>query len=223
MQVFLLIGFNGSFKGSYFLKAGKKGKKFVVPTTHEWIWCQIEPNYKDKRGIGQVSLLQRILLLPTVSLQFLHLPRPSVVHRISSTDPISSKTNNKSLCLHLPCFSLSVSLSKSDWICVLDFDLLLSLKRKKKKKEMALKMRKVEWQESNCKSSKMRTLCDVCESAPAILFCAADEAALCRACDEKVISFLFFFPFHILSLNRWLRESDWSELRWVWIFDSMAP
>ncbi|KAG2703263.1 hypothetical protein I3760_06G130600 [Carya illinoinensis] len=32
----------------------------------------------------------------------------------------------------------------------------------------------------------MRTLCDVCESAPAILFCAADEAALCRACDEKV-------------------------------------
>lgn len=32
----------------------------------------------------------------------------------------------------------------------------------------------------------MRTLCDVCESAPAILFCAADEAALCGACDEKV-------------------------------------
>ncbi|XP_052204536.1 B-box zinc finger protein 18 isoform X2 [Diospyros lotus] len=32
----------------------------------------------------------------------------------------------------------------------------------------------------------MRTLCDVCESAAAILFCAADEAALCRACDEKV-------------------------------------
>ncbi|XP_058109412.1 B-box zinc finger protein 19-like isoform X2 [Magnolia sinica] len=32
----------------------------------------------------------------------------------------------------------------------------------------------------------MRTLCDVCESAPAILFCAADEAALCRSCDEKV-------------------------------------
>ncbi|KAL4559633.1 hypothetical protein LXL04_031776 [Taraxacum kok-saghyz] len=27
----------------------------------------------------------------------------------------------------------------------------------------------------------MRTLCDVCESAAAILFCAADEAALCRA------------------------------------------
>ncbi|XP_059647603.1 B-box zinc finger protein 19 isoform X2 [Cornus florida] len=32
----------------------------------------------------------------------------------------------------------------------------------------------------------MRTLCDVCESAAAILFCAADEAALCRPCDEKV-------------------------------------
>ncbi|KAL6656372.1 hypothetical protein ACP70R_007198 [Stipagrostis hirtigluma subsp. patula] len=32
----------------------------------------------------------------------------------------------------------------------------------------------------------MRTICDVCESAPAVLFCAADEAALCRPCDEKV-------------------------------------
>ncbi|OVA12872.1 zinc finger protein [Macleaya cordata] len=32
----------------------------------------------------------------------------------------------------------------------------------------------------------MRTLCDVCESAAAILFCAADEAALCRSCDVKV-------------------------------------
>lgn len=32
----------------------------------------------------------------------------------------------------------------------------------------------------------MRTICDVCESAAAILFCAADEAALCRACDNKV-------------------------------------
>lgn len=32
----------------------------------------------------------------------------------------------------------------------------------------------------------MRTICDVCESAAAILFCAADEAALCRACDDKV-------------------------------------
>ncbi|CAN0890428.1 B-box zinc finger protein 19 [Linum grandiflorum] len=37
----------------------------------------------------------------------------------------------------------------------------------------------------------MRTLCDVCESAAAILFCAADEASLCRACDDKV-SFLYF-------------------------------
>ncbi|CAI9786385.1 unnamed protein product [Fraxinus pennsylvanica] len=31
----------------------------------------------------------------------------------------------------------------------------------------------------------MRTVCDVCESAAAILFCAADEAALCSSCDEK--------------------------------------
>lgn len=41
----------------------------------------------------------------------------------------------------------------------------------------------------------MRTLCDVCESAAAILFCAADEAALCRSCDEKVESFSFFVSF----------------------------
>ncbi|KAG0622414.1 hypothetical protein M758_3G095900 [Ceratodon purpureus] len=34
----------------------------------------------------------------------------------------------------------------------------------------------------------MRTLCDVCEAAPARLFCAADEAALCTKCDEKVHS-----------------------------------
>ncbi|XP_052879356.1 B-box zinc finger protein 19-like isoform X4 [Gossypium arboreum] len=32
----------------------------------------------------------------------------------------------------------------------------------------------------------MRILCDACESAPAIVFCAADEAALCHSCDEKV-------------------------------------
>lgn len=32
----------------------------------------------------------------------------------------------------------------------------------------------------------MRTICDACESAAAILFCAADEAALCRSCDDKV-------------------------------------
>ncbi|TYI45375.1 hypothetical protein E1A91_D13G032700v1 [Gossypium mustelinum] len=32
----------------------------------------------------------------------------------------------------------------------------------------------------------MRTICDVCDSAAAIIFCAADEAALCRSCDEKV-------------------------------------
>ncbi|AEC07159.1 unnamed protein product [Arabidopsis thaliana] len=32
----------------------------------------------------------------------------------------------------------------------------------------------------------MRILCDACESAAAIVFCAADEAALCCSCDEKV-------------------------------------
>lgn len=32
----------------------------------------------------------------------------------------------------------------------------------------------------------MRTICDVCENAAAALFCAADEAALCRSCDYKV-------------------------------------
>ncbi|KAG5245543.1 B-box zinc finger protein [Salix suchowensis] len=32
----------------------------------------------------------------------------------------------------------------------------------------------------------MRALCDACESALAIVFCAADEAALCLSCDEKV-------------------------------------
>eukprot|EP00850_Spirogloea_muscicola_P002014 SM000007S20974 [mRNA] locus=s7:1235159:1236269:- [translate_table: standard] len=32
----------------------------------------------------------------------------------------------------------------------------------------------------------MRALCDVCEVAPARLFCVADEAALCDKCDEKV-------------------------------------
>ncbi|MCO5601698.1 hypothetical protein L7F22_055821 [Adiantum nelumboides] len=32
----------------------------------------------------------------------------------------------------------------------------------------------------------MRAICDVCEASPAVLFCAADEAALCVKCDEKV-------------------------------------
>jgi hypothetical protein len=32
----------------------------------------------------------------------------------------------------------------------------------------------------------MKILCDVCEAAAARLFCAADEAALCLRCDEKV-------------------------------------
>ncbi|XP_024517933.1 B-box zinc finger protein 18 isoform X2 [Selaginella moellendorffii] len=50
----------------------------------------------------------------------------------------------------------------------------------------------------------MRTLCDVCESAPARLFCAADEAALCSKCDEKVPLFLSCFP---RSLSR-LEETN---------------
>lgn len=36
------------------------------------------------------------------------------------------------------------------------------------------------------KCGAMRAICDVCEAAPALLFCAADEAALCLKCDEKV-------------------------------------
>lgn len=32
----------------------------------------------------------------------------------------------------------------------------------------------------------MRIICDSCENAPAVVFCAADEAALCGSCDEKV-------------------------------------
>lgn len=46
----------------------------------------------------------------------------------------------------------------------------------------------------------MRTLCDACESAAAIVFCAADEAALCRACDEKVFLFSSLYFFLLLLL-----------------------
>lgn len=46
----------------------------------------------------------------------------------------------------------------------------------------------------------MRTLCDACESAAAIVFCAADEAALCRACDEKVRSDNLWV-FHVYLVN----------------------
>lgn len=49
----------------------------------------------------------------------------------------------------------------------------------------------------------MRTLCDACENAAAIVFCAADEAALCRSCDEKVFLstswVLFCLPFYIFA------------------------
>ncbi|KAL3621298.1 hypothetical protein CASFOL_036210 [Castilleja foliolosa] len=47
----------------------------------------------------------------------------------------------------------------------------------------------------------MRTLCDVCESAAAILFCAADEAALCRACDDKVPIDVFLEIYNGLRSN----------------------
>eukprot|EP00268_Persea_americana_P057558 TRINITY_DN6901_c1_g1_i9.p1 TRINITY_DN6901_c1_g1~~TRINITY_DN6901_c1_g1_i9.p1 ORF type:complete len:200 (-),score=22.24 TRINITY_DN6901_c1_g1_i9:262-861(-) len=32
----------------------------------------------------------------------------------------------------------------------------------------------------------MRTICDMCEGAPAALFCATHKAALCPSCDDKV-------------------------------------
>lgn len=48
-------------------------------------------------------------------------------------------------------------------------------------------------------------ICDVCESAPAILFCAADEAALCRPCDEKA-PLLLFSLFDLLELLMNLRK-----------------
>ncbi len=46
----------------------------------------------------------------------------------------------------------------------------------------------------------MRTLCDACEGAAAVVFCAADEAALCRSCDEKVCLSATSFFFFSLSL-----------------------
>lgn len=47
----------------------------------------------------------------------------------------------------------------------------------------------------------MRILCDACENAAAIVFCAADEAALCRACDEKVKSPHLPFPSFFLGIS----------------------
>ncbi|KAK9092605.1 hypothetical protein Syun_027516 [Stephania yunnanensis] len=44
----------------------------------------------------------------------------------------------------------------------------------------------------------MRMLCDVCESAAAILFYAADEASLCRACDHKIIDRLVLFECFVM-------------------------
>lgn len=48
----------------------------------------------------------------------------------------------------------------------------------------------------------MKILCDVCEGAAARLFCAADEAALCLRCDEKVVEIPFIFSHHFPSTRR---------------------
>ncbi|KAM0017264.1 putative transcription factor interactor and regulator Znf-B family [Helianthus debilis subsp. tardiflorus] len=32
----------------------------------------------------------------------------------------------------------------------------------------------------------MKIQCNVCESVEATVFCCADDAALCRSCDEKI-------------------------------------
>ncbi|GJM99335.1 hypothetical protein PR202_ga16425 [Eleusine coracana subsp. coracana] len=61
----------------------------------------------------------------------------------------------------------------------------------------------------------MRTICDVCESAPAVLFCAADEAALCRPCDEKVIPAPSFVNPGSAFVDRAERWFDWTGLQRV--------
>ena len=54
----------------------------------------------------------------------------------------------------------------------------------------------------------MRTLCDVCEGAAAVLFCAADEAALCRACDDKAclnhLCVCVFWTFNVVKVESFL-------------------
>lgn len=57
----------------------------------------------------------------------------------------------------------------------------------------------------------MRTLCDICEAAPARLFCAADEAALCVKCDEKVWLWLPTYLtdcLNVTSLVQWARVCE---------------
>jgi len=48
----------------------------------------------------------------------------------------------------------------------------------------------------------MKILCDVCEGAAARMFCAADEAALCLRCDEKVVEIPFIFFHHFPGTRR---------------------
>lgn len=62
----------------------------------------------------------------------------------------------------------------------------------------------------------MRTLCDVCESAAAILFCAADEAALCRACDDKVIFCFFSNPYLCFILEIFFIIKKKGEVKLFW-------
>lgn len=71
-------------------------------------------------------------------------------------------------------------------------------------------------------SEIMRTLCDVCESAAALVFCAADEASLCRSCDEKVYlspfcNFVFtcFFFYLISKVRIHFRCIITSQFLWV--------
>ncbi|WOL13141.1 B-box zinc finger protein 19-like isoform X2 [Canna indica] len=44
----------------------------------------------------------------------------------------------------------------------------------------------------------MRTICNVCESAPTVLFCAADEAVPCLPYDEKIL-FCSLFLVHMCN------------------------
>lgn len=72
----------------------------------------------------------------------------------------------------------------------------------------------------------MRTLCDVCESAAAILFCAADEAALCRVCDEKVpVSLLDSsrFCFQILVWKKQMRIPSLAQMDVWFLFFFFFP
>jgi hypothetical protein len=42
------------------------------------------------------------------------------------------------------------------------------------------------WESLERKRGEMKIQCNVCEAAEANVLCCADEAALCRSCDETV-------------------------------------